>query len=107
MSARQRLPNRRASVTFPFECDRMAFTATVSFFADGRPAELFISNHKSGSQVDHSARDAAILCSLALQRGATLEAVHGALQRDDQGLPITPVGIALATLMKMEGATTD
>ncbi len=105
MTSRQRLPNRRASETYSFSCDQLHYTATVSFFDDGRPAELFIATHKAGSQVDHAARDAAILTSLALQFGAPLEVVRGALQRDEQGLAITPVGVALDALAELpEGA---
>ena len=53
MSAvRERLPNRRASKTFAFECNGLHYLATVSQFADGRLAEIFISNAKVGS---HSA----------------------------------------------------
>ena len=41
MSARQRLPNRRASHQFSFECNSLRYVATVSFFADGDLAEYF------------------------------------------------------------------
>lgn len=100
MSARERLPNRRRSETFAFRCDgdNMNYTATVSFFPDGRIAELFVSNHKTGSHVDHAAKDAAILASLALQYGAPLDVLRNALQRDHMGRAITPVAAALDIL---------
>jgi hypothetical protein len=72
-AARQRLPDRRASETFSLECAGLAYTATVSRFADGRLGEIFLSNHKAGSHADTAARDAAIACSIALQFGADLE----------------------------------
>jgi hypothetical protein len=39
MTARQRLPNRRASESFGFECAGLKYTATASWFADGRLGE--------------------------------------------------------------------
>jgi len=60
----------------------IAYTATVSWFGDGRLAELFLNNHKAGSQADTSARDAAITLSLALQHGADAETIRKALCRD-------------------------
>ena len=41
-----RLPNRRASQTFVVTAQRLTFTATISRFADGRFAEVFLQNHK-------------------------------------------------------------
>jgi hypothetical protein len=59
MQRRERLPNRRSSMTFSFESNGLAYTATASWFGDGRLAELFLNNHKSNSSADSSARDAA------------------------------------------------
>ena len=39
---RRRLPNRRPSVTQDIEVDGRTFTASVGFFADGTPGEIFI-----------------------------------------------------------------
>ena len=78
--------------------DRLTYTATVSYFADGQVAEIFVSNHKTGSNADCAAKDAAILASLALQFGAPLETLRNALLRDHQGHAITPVGAALDRL---------
>jgi hypothetical protein len=41
---RERLPERRQSVTFVAERAGLAHTATVSWFRDGRLAELFLTN---------------------------------------------------------------
>lgn len=95
MAERQRLPNRRASETFSFELDGLRFTGTVSRFPDGRIAELFVSNHKSGNQSDTNVRDAAILLSFALQYGADAEAIRRALCRDSQGRALGPIGAAI------------
>ena len=73
---RQRLPNRRVSWTFAVECSGLAYTATVSRFADGRIAEIFLSNTKPSSQSDVNARDSAVAASLALQFGCPLETLR-------------------------------
>jgi hypothetical protein len=95
MTARQRLPNRRASENITFELDGLRFTATVSRFDDGRIAELFLNNHKSGNQTDTNARDAAILLSFALQYGADVDNIRSALCRDSHGRPLGPIAAAL------------
>jgi hypothetical protein len=87
MTARERLPNRRASETFELAvagiCYRArARTCTLSRYHDGRIAELFLSNHKSASAADVGARDAAIAFSFAVQHGADSEAIRLALSRD-------------------------
>jgi ribonucleoside-diphosphate reductase alpha chain len=92
---RQRLPDRRASTSFEFVLGTLRYTATVSRFADGRIAEVFLQNHKPGSQSDSNARDAAVAASLALQFGCPLETLQRALLRDSQGRPSTPLGAAL------------
>jgi hypothetical protein len=103
MTARQRLPNRRASTTFQLEVAGLKYTATVSRFPDGRVAELFLSNHKSNSAADTAARDAAITCSIALQHGASAEIIRRACCRDAQGRASGPLGAALDLLANEEG----
>jgi ribonucleoside-diphosphate reductase alpha chain len=95
MTARERLPNRRASISFEFEVAGLRYTATVSRFPDGRVAEIFLQNHKPGSQSDSNARDSAIAASLALQHGCPLSVLRRALLRDSRGKASTPLGVAL------------
>jgi ribonucleoside-diphosphate reductase alpha chain len=95
MTRRERLPNRRLSETFDFACGSGTYTATISRFADDRVAEIFISNNKAGSHLDHLARDAAITASIAFQHGAPVDVVRHALQRDHLGRAVTPLGVAL------------
>jgi hypothetical protein len=95
MTARARLPNRRGSQTFTFECAGLKYTATVSCFANGELGEIFLNNHKSNSASDANARDSAIVASLALQHGVPLETIRRALLRDAHGRPSTPLGAAL------------
>lgn len=68
---------------------------SVGRYPDGRVGELFLNNHKSNSASDASARDAAIVCSLALQNSVPLEPIQHALLRDAQGRPSTPIGTAI------------
>jgi hypothetical protein len=95
MTARERLPNRRPSIVFEIELYGLRYTASVSHFADGRVGEVFLQNHKPGSQSDANARDSAVAASLALQHGCPLEVLRRAVLRDPQGRPSTPLGAAL------------
>ena len=95
MTARERLPDRRASVFFDFESMGMHFVASVSRYADGHVGELFIDNHKAGSAIGTLVRDSAIILSFALQHGADIDAIRKALCRDSQGHPLGPLGVAL------------
>jgi hypothetical protein len=95
MTARRRLPNRRASISFTFACAGLSYAATFSRFPDGRIGELFLSNHKSNSAADTNARDSAIAFSFAVQHGADPEAIRRALCRDGQGRASGPLGAAL------------
>jgi hypothetical protein len=61
--------------TFPVECAGLHNTATVSRFADGRVAEVFLQSSKPGSQSDVNARDPAVVRSIALQHGVPLETI--------------------------------
>jgi len=92
---RNRLPNRRLAETFELEVAGLRYTCTVGRFADGRLAEVFLSNHKSNSGADVNARDAAIVASIAFQFGADVETIRKALCRDSQGRASGPLGAAL------------
>lgn len=97
-TTRERLPNRRGNESFGFECGAMSYVATVSRFDDGRLAEIFIANHKCGSDADAAARDSAVVCSIALQHGVDVETIRRALLRDSRGNPSSPLGMALDIL---------
>ena len=102
MTARARLSNRRPSTTFDFTCGNLHYTCSYSHFASGGIAELFLSNHKSNSQADTAARDAAITFSIAVQHGADPEAVRLALCRDSNGKANGPLGVALDLIFGRE-----
>ena len=101
-TSRQRLPDRRYSETFELEAGGLRYTATISRFADGRIGELFLSNHKSNSQSDCNARDAAITFSIAVQHGADPEVIRRALCRDSQGNASGPLAKALDLIADSE-----
>jgi hypothetical protein len=92
---RRRLPNRRSSTTFGFSVAGLSYVATYSSFDDGQLAELFLSNHKTGSAADTASRDAAIAFSFAIQHGADADAISRALCRDPRGAACGPLGAAL------------
>ena len=102
--ARERLPNRRASETFSFEVEGLHYCATFSCFADGRVGEIFIDNHKVGSQSHGNATDSAVAASLALQHGCTIDVLQRALLRDVRGRATTPLGVALDLVADLKGS---
>jgi hypothetical protein len=95
MTARERLPDRRASVLFDFESMGLRFVGSVSRYDDGRISEIFIDNHKAGSAIGTLVRDLAIVFSFAAQHGASAEDIRRALCRDGQGRPLGPLAAAL------------
>ena len=101
---RRRLPNRRGSESFAFECNGLRYCATISFHPGSQElAEIFIGNAKIGSDSDAAAKDSAIVCSLALQHGVAVDVIRRALLRDSQGRPSSPLGAALDIVAKEHG----
>jgi hypothetical protein len=97
MTARERLPNRRACESLEFRHAGHPFTLTAVYYPDNRIGEIFISS-RAGSQVEAVARDSAIAVSIGLQFGAGLETIRCALTKDHDGGPATLLGAALAKL---------
>jgi hypothetical protein len=95
MSAREKLPDRRPCESFSFECNNLHYTATISRYADGRIAEIFLGNAKAGSHSDAAAKASAVVCSIALQHGVPLDTIRHAPLRDARGIPSSPLGMAL------------
>ena len=96
MTSRERLRNRRRSESFTLELHVLHYVASFSRFDDGRVAEVFLQDHKPGSQSDSNARDAAVAASLALQFGCPLDVLRRALLRDAQGRASTPLDATTA-----------
>jgi hypothetical protein len=93
--ARNRLPNRHPAETIAFERDGSQYRMTIGYFPDGAVGEIFLNADRGDSLLDVMASDAAILVSLALQHGCTLETIAHALKRDSSGAASSPVGQAL------------
>jgi hypothetical protein len=105
MTRRERLPDRRLSESFTFEHLGLRFDVTVSRYADGRVAEVFLSNHKADSQIGGIVRDAAIILSFGLQYGVPLDAVRKAVLRDPRGSASTPLGVAIDIIATSRGSS--
>jgi hypothetical protein len=95
MAQRQRLVNRRPAETFGFRWRGLDYTATTGRFPDGRLAEIFLSGSKLNTDGDAIARDGGVVVSIALQFGAEVETLRGALLRDSRGTAASPLGAAL------------
>ena len=93
MSERERLPNRRAAVAVEFIHNNRRWTMTTSGFADGRLGELFLDAGKVDA-LSEMARESAIVVSLALQCGCSIETLRHALDGRSAG----PLGSALALI---------
>src|SRR5262249_10543421 len=89
---RRTLPQRRGAETFDMRFWDQQFTVTVGFYADGTPGEVFIDGCKTGNDIHAIARDGAVLVSLALQHGVTLETIHHAITRDNSGAAASILG---------------
>jgi hypothetical protein len=86
---RQRLPNRRNSMTVEFWLDGQIYKATASRFHDGRIAELFLDVGKAGSAIQEQAETAAILVSALLQNGIHCDDIRSLIRAG-------PIAYALA-----------
>ena len=95
-ATRQRLPDRRGSLTFTLQVGGLTFTATASRFDE--LGEIFLQNHMADSTAGIMASDAAIAASLALQFGCPVETFRKALCRDARGNATSPLGVALDAL---------
>ena len=94
MSARERLPDRRPSLTFELEHLGLKYTVTISRSC-GAVREVFIQNHKNSSASDVAARDCGVLISLCLQHGCPITTIACALLRNNDG---TASGVAGAVI---------
>jgi hypothetical protein len=74
-AVRERPPNRRPCTSFTFSHGGTEYLASVSYYGDGRLAEVFVDVAKPGSALAEHANDAAILASLLLQHGLTAAAI--------------------------------
>jgi hypothetical protein len=97
-AARERLADRRECEGFDLEALGLRFHATIGRYGDGRLAEVFLTNHKAGSMAGVLASDSAVLCSLLLQHGVSVDLIRRALMRDPRGNASSPLGRVLDQL---------
>jgi hypothetical protein len=97
---RERLPQRRASLTFNLEHEGLRYVVTISNFSDGRTAECFV-HHKRSSAADIAARDSGILLSLLFQFGCPVETIAHAVTRNGDGSASGVVGAILDTIVTL------
>jgi hypothetical protein len=103
MNERHALPARRRCETFELDYGglKKSHVITVGYYEDGNIGEVFINGGKSGEQVEAIARDGAVLLSIALQHGATLDTIKHAITRDGQDAPQSIIGVVVDRLMSM------
>lgn len=98
--ARETLKNRRPCETLRIECQGVFMSMTVGYYPDGRPAEVFVSDIKSGVTADAIARDAAIAISISLQFGADVTVLAHTVTRNEDGSPSSFMGALVDQLAK-------
>ena len=94
----QVLPQRRAAETFDLRFWNQPFTVTVGLYADGTPGEVFIDGGKTGQDIQNTARDAAVVLSLALQHGIPIEAIRHPVTRSGSGAAASILGAVVDVL---------
>jgi hypothetical protein len=105
MSARTRLPARRAHELRDFEFAGIKYIAGIGTFPDGELAEIFLNPAgRVGTDLEAHARDAAITASLCLQHGCSLDALRKALTRTGNGGPGSALSFVLDQLAAEGGA---
>lgn len=111
---RERLPNHRDSIAaeIKWHRDRPAVLFRAGLSHDGRILELFIhippsatteKSGKIGSDIEGIQQDCAVLISLCLQHGITVDQIHRTLGRQSDGGPASIAGAALDWLTGIEG----
>lgn len=103
MGDRERLPARRNTLVIDVKHPLMKVTVQVGFYPDWRVGEFFITGAGLlGSFADTSARDFAVVTSIALQHGAPLELMAAATLKTHDGAPDGVQGAVLAALVDLQ-----
>ena len=97
------LPSRRGGENFEFSCGTTQFTASIRReHAGAQVTEVFVNASKVDSDVDLTARDAAIVISIALQYGVPISTLAHSTGRNRDGSASSPIGALLDILAKEE-----
>ena len=99
---RRTLPQRRAAETFTLRFWSQNFTITIGRYSDGVIGEVFIDGGKTGQDIQSTARDAAVVLSLALQHGTPIETIRHAVTRNGSGEAASILGATVDCLPASE-----
>ncbi|WP_089177122.1 hypothetical protein [Bosea sp. AS-1] len=100
---RQRLPSRRPSlgiqVDHPGHFSAVSYAVSIGFH-QGFVREVFISCNKLTTAMHTSGLEVATLISIALQHGASLEELAGAMPREEDGTAQGAAGAVLDAVIQ-------
>jgi hypothetical protein len=99
---RKSLPNRRNHETH--ELMHWGFNYEIGLGRDSKDQirEVWINGGKSGTQVETSSRDAAVILSIALQYQVPVKDMQRAVMRNLDGTPQGPIGAILDLIVEMD-----
>jgi len=97
---RKRLPTEISFVRA--DGQEIKYDATIGFYTNGRPGEIFIGGAKDGTEMSAICADGSVLISIALQYGVPIEVLVKAIGR----APITVDGPPVRTVSVL-GAAID
>jgi hypothetical protein len=106
--SRERLPNRRPSLTEDIGVGDRVYSATIGFDRFCRPKEIFLAGAREGSDMQAVLDDTAIVVSLALQNGIPAAALRMSMSRaplPHSGAPRAPasvIGAAIDFIARLE-----
>lgn len=100
--SRKRLPNRRRSEVVDYDINGTRYTASVGYYPDDRPGEVFLRAAKSGTHVNIAMIEIAVAVSMALQHGCDLETLRSAMPRTEDGRSEGAMGRLLDLLARPE-----
>jgi ribonucleoside-diphosphate reductase alpha chain len=95
------LPNRRPHETFNFEHWGQTYVVGVGFVGD-EPKEIFLDCSKTGWAAEVLARDSAVILSIALQHGVTIDELRHTISKNLDGTPSGPMGRLLELISGMQ-----
>jgi hypothetical protein len=98
---RERLPNRRPSITATLEWRNSPLRVSVGFNHDGKPLEIFARASKPDSDLDCDVDDIAVALSRLLQRGDQLSSIARGIGRLPDGSPSSIVGAIIDEALRL------
>ena len=106
MGSRRRLPQRRLHNWWTLSMPAIATRPASASSTRASSREIFINvPGRSGSAIEAVARDAAILTSICLQHGASMDTIRHALTRNSDGSAGGPLGVVLDLLASGVGSS--